>query len=49
MLSGIAFILIGCFVVMPKAVSITLIVFGALKILRIALELCDSCLGSGNK
>lgn len=32
MLTGIALILIACFVVMPKAIMITLCVFGALKI-----------------
>jgi hypothetical protein len=33
MLTGIALILIACFVTMPKAIMVTLCVFGALKIL----------------
>ena len=33
MLTGIALILIACYVAMPKAIMVTLCVFGALKIL----------------
>ena len=33
MLTGIALILIGCYVMLPKAIAITLIVFGGLKII----------------
>ena len=33
MLTGIALILIGCYVTLPKAIAITLIVFGGLNII----------------
>ena len=39
MITGIALILIGVYVAMPKAIMITLIVFGSLKIMGGLLDL----------